>query len=545
MEAIGSLIGGIGTFFVGLHLLGSGLKQMAGRRFRQHFARWIGTPFRAGVLGFAAGFLVQSMSALSFIIGSLVGAGMLPVRRGMLVMFWGNAGVGIMIILAVLNIKVAVLFILGLAGLSFAFKTPRRMEVLSQALFGGAMLFYGLIMLRAGAEPLAKMPWFEAVLASSHSSFILAFLAGALLTALCQSSTAVSILAIALTQVGLFTMEQAMMIIYGTNVGSGAVSWLLAATLRGTPKQLVMSQVFFNFIAGVVFVILFYLEVLAGLPLVRALVQSLGLPLEQQVAIVYVIFNWGGAIALTLLLPPFAGGLERVWPATQEEEWSRTVFLHDDFGGAPELDLGLLTREQTRLVRRLPQYSAILLDHAQNEGDVLSALHTSFQTVSKEIIVEASALIRQPLSQESVELLMTLQNKQKQLDDLELLLHQFIQICREWTGDLRMTFQDTFIQSLDFLLHTVCEAEVSSDDADIENLIRLTQDKGEVLQSIRAAHLRVEADTTQQDRTTFVELTGLFERIVWTLGRIAKLQSIQKPLDRPEGDAGKEDFRCA
>jgi len=534
MEAIGNLIGGIGIFFVGLHLLGSGLKQMAGRRFRLHFARWVGTSFRAGLLGFAAGFLSQSMSALSFITGSLVGAGILPVRRGMLVIFWANAGVGIMIILAVLNIKVAVLFLLGLAGLSFAFKKPRRMEVVSQTLFGGAMLFYGLIMLRAGAEPLAGMPWFTAVLSSSHSSYILAFLAGALLTALSQSSTAVSILAIALTQVGLFTMEQTMMIIYGTNVGSGVASWLLAATLRGTPKQLIMSQVFFNFTAGVVFVFLFYLEILAGLPLVHALVRSLGLPLEQQAAAVYLVFNWGGAVVLSFLLTPFAGGIERIWPATREEEWSRTVFLRDDFGGAPELHLGLLAREQARLVCRLPQYSATLLDPVQDDqGKVLNALHASFLSVSKEIGSEAAELVRQPLSGEGMELLMLLRNKQNQMEALEALLHQFAQICREWTGDLRTVFQNTFLQSLDFLLHTLCDADVSGDDADTALLIRMTRDKGEVFQSIRAAHLHVEADIAQHDRTTFLVLTGLFERIVWTMGRIARLQNAQKPLDRP------------
>ena len=531
MEAIGNLIGGIGVFFVGLHLLSSGLKQMAGRRFRLHFAKWVGTAFRAGGVGLAAGFFSQSMSALSFIVGSLVGAGILPVRRAMLVIFWANAGIGIMIILAVLNIKLAVLFILGVAGLSFAFKRPRRMEVFSQALFGAALLFYGLIMLRAGAEPLADTAWFKTVLASSQSSYFLAFWAGALLTALCQSSTAVSILAITLTQIGLFSMPQTMMIIYGTNVGSGVISWLLSTTLRGTPKQLIMAQVFFNFIAGLVFVFLFYLEILAGLPLVHALVRSLRLPLEQQAALVYLVFNWGGAVALSLLLTPFIRVIERLWPVTQEEEWSRTIFLRDDLGNVPELHIGLLAREQARLMSRLPQYSATALKQGQDAQDqVLSALHASFPVISREIDAHSAELIRQPLSREGVELLMVLQNKQKQMEALEVLVHQVILSCREWTGDLRTVFQNTFLQSLDFLLHMVSEAEASGDAEEAEQLIRLTQDKSDVFQSIRAAHLRGNATMSDQDRTTLLELTGLFERIVWTLGRIARLQSAQKAL---------------
>lgn len=531
MEGIGNLIGGIGVFFVGLHLLSTALKQMAGRRFRLHFAKWVGTSGRAGLVGLTAGFLSQSMSALSFIVGSLAGAGMIPVRRGMLVIFWANAGIGIMILLAVLDIKTVVLLLLGLAGISFAFKRPRGLEARSQALFGGAMLFYGLIMLRAGAEPLAQTPWFESVLLAGHSSFLLAFLAGALLTALCQSSTAVSILAIAMTQVGLFSMEQTMMIIYGTNVGSGAISWLLATTIRGTPKQLIMSQVLFNFIAGLVFVTLFYLEFLAGVPLVQALVNSLGLPLEQQAALVYLLFNWGGAVVLSLVLTPFARGIEHFWPATKEEEWSRTRFLRDELTDAPELHLELLAREQARLICRLPQYSAILLDQIRDDrGKVLEALHASFLAVSKEIDAQSSELLGRPLSQNGLELLLVLQNKQNQLEAFESLLFQFSLSCREWTGNLRTTFQGTFLQGLDFLLHTACEAEISDDETDVQQLVRLTQDKGDVFQSIRNAYLSGEQCMDIQDRTAFLELTSLYERMVWTLGRLAALQSAQKRL---------------
>lgn len=538
MEAIGYLIGGVGLFFVGLHLLSSGLRQITGRRFRLRFAKWLGTSVKAGVVGFAAGFLSQSMSALSFIVGSLVGAGIIPARRGMLIIFWANAGIGIMILLAVLDIKILVLFLMGLAGVSFAFKRPKHMEKMAQALFGAALLFYGLIMLRTGAEPLAAMPWFGDVLIRGQSSYLLSFLAGALLTALCQSSTAVSILAIALTQVGLFSMEQTMMIIYGTNVGSSAISWLLSTTIRGTAKQLIMSQVFFNFAAALVFVPLFYLEVLAGVPLVQALVQSLQLPMEQQAALVYLLFNWGGALALSLLLTPFYNSIVRGWPATAEEKWSKTAFLCDDIADAPELALPLLGREQARLVCMMVRYSEVLQGQIKDDrGKVVEALHSSFQTVSREIDSQAAEVIKHPLSRDGLELLMTIQNKQKQMSALDDLLHQFTVACRDLSRPLRETFDRTFLQGLDFLLQTACEAELSADVSDPEHLVHLTQDKGEVFQAIRKSYLHSESSMRLDDRNAFLDLTSLFERIVWTLGRIAKLQHTQKLLEQ-SNDAG-------
>ncbi len=538
MEALGYLLGGVGLFFVGLHLLSSGLRQMTGRRFRLRFAKWLGTGPKAGAVGFVAGFLSQSMSALSFIVGSLVGAGMVPARRGMLVIFWANAGMGIMILLAVLDIKIVVLFLLGLAGVSFAFKRPRHMENLAQALFGGALLFYGLIMLRTGAEPLAAMPWFEDVLVRGQSSYLLSFLVGALLTALCQSSTAVSILAITLTQVGLFSMEQTMMIIYGTNVGSSAVSWLLSSTIRGTSKQLIMSQVFFNFAAALVFVPLFYLEVLAGVPLVQALIQSLRLPMEQQAALVYLLFNWGGAVVLSLLLTPFYNAIVRGWPATTEEKWSRTAFLRDDIADVPELALPLLGREQARLMCMMVRYSEVLQGQIKDDrGKVVEALHSSFQTVSREIESQAAEIIKHPLSRDGLELLMTIQNKQKQMSTLDDLLHQFTLACRNLSRPLREVFENTFLQSLDFLLQTACEAESSTDASDPEHLVRLTQDKSDVFQTIRKSYLHSESSMGLEDRNAFLDLTSMFERIVWTLGRIAKLQHAQKLLEQ-SNDAG-------
>lgn len=531
MEALGYIIAGIGVFFVGLKLLSSALKSLAGRRFRQNFARWIGSDLKAGTVGFISGFLSQSMSALSFIIGSLVGAGMIPVKRGILVIFWANAGVGIMIILAVLNIKIAVLFVLGLSGLSFAFNKPQGTDKLSQALFGGAMLFFGLIMLRTGAEPLAAMPWFETFLTSTQTSYMLSFIAGAILTSICQSSSAISILAISLTQVGILSMEQTVMIIYGSNVGSGVISWILSSGIKGTPRQLVMSQVLFNILTAMIFVPLFYLEVLGDIPLVLALMQGLKLPLEQQAALIYLFFNWGGAVVLSLVLNSFYKSLSRFWPATAEEKWSRPKYLSDDSPDTPEIAITLLSKEQENLMQHLRAYPQLLIQQSDQKEGTAHSLHSSYASISREVSSQAGETVRQHLSHNTMEFLLIIQNKQKQMDNLEELLHYFALTCIKLKRPLHEKFPQAFLQSLDFLLHTAGETETSSDVEDANNLIQLTRDKGQVFKSIRSAYLRGENDLELNERNTFLELTSIFERIVWTLGRIARFQHAQKKLD--------------
>src|SRR6056297_726564 len=105
LEDIGFIVCGIGLFFVGLNWLTNTLKQVAGRKFRLIFAKWTGTLPKAGVIGFVSGFVFQSMSALSFIMASLVGSGLIKTRNATMAIVWGNAGIGIMVLIAVLDIK--------------------------------------------------------------------------------------------------------------------------------------------------------------------------------------------------------------------------------------------------------------------------------------------------------------------------------------------------------------------------------------------------------------------------------------------------------
>ena len=163
-------------------------------------------------------------------------------------------------------------------------------------------------------------------------------------------------------------------------------------------------------------------------------------------------------------------------------------------------------------------------------GVFFVGLHLLSTALKRRSTPKAASWSAAPLSHNGLELLLILQNKQKQLEAFEDLLLQFSLSCREWTGNLRSTFQGTFLQGLDFLLHTACEAENSDEATDAEQLVKLTQDKGDVFQSIRNAYLSGEKTMDTQDRTAFLELTSLYERMIWTLGRIATLQLAQKRL---------------
>ncbi|MFH1740822.1 MAG: Na/Pi symporter [bacterium] len=523
-EHVGYLIGGIGVFFVGMQMLTAGLKQITGRRLQMLLAKWTGNGFRGGLIGCVAGAVTQSMSGLSFIIASLVSVGMMNVRQALPVICWANAGVGILVLLAFMDIRVVILFILGIAGICYAFEKPVRFRYVSQALLGMGLLFFGLYMIRQGATPLAEMGWFKSLLVQGRESYLLGFVAAALLTGISQSSSAVAILAIAMTHSGLFTVEKTIMIIYGSNVGSSISTWFLASALRGTPRQLVMAQVLFNAVVLVILMPLFYLELYAGIPLVKALVFQISDVFERQMALVYIIFNLTGAIALSFAYGPYARMLEYFWPPTPEEEWSKVKYLSDQALKDPDSALALLDKEQTRFFGQLPKYiEELRVPEKAEKAAALSSLNSALATVSGEIDAFISELLLNcGHAYETYERVLGVKKRQDliaALNGVVFDLSTALEHCPESAGGTQ--FKNVFLESMDTILLIACEAFESSDQDDIGIFIKLTSDRGDMMQNMRRNYLSREENLSPDERMTFLEVTSLFERAVWILARIA------------------------
>ena len=119
---LGTLIAGLGLFFTGLQLVSANLMQLTSRRFRLLVSKWADNGWLVGLWGAVSGAITQSMSALTFIVVSLISSGMMSVRNALPILLWANSGVSILVILAVLRIELLILFLLGVSGLCFAFE---------------------------------------------------------------------------------------------------------------------------------------------------------------------------------------------------------------------------------------------------------------------------------------------------------------------------------------------------------------------------------------------------------------------------------------
>ncbi len=519
--AIGKILAGLGLFFFGAGVLTTALQDLSGRKLRRMLSLRAQNPWYSGVTGFIMGALFQSMSGLSLLMSGMVASGLLQVRNALTVILWGNAGIGMLVFVAFLKVDLVTLYVLGVCGVALIFSGLERYRKQLRLLFGLALLLFGLQMLQAGAAPFAQQPWFGELMAGAADSYLLALLIGALLTMICQSSTAITILAITMTTSGVLNINQTIMIIYGANAGSSLLTWVLSSHLRGSPKQLVMGQVVFNLFAVVVLLPLFYLEVYAGMPLVKALATSFAAKLEFQLTLVYLLLNYSAAILLSLGLSLLVSLLQRYWPARPQEEWTRLVhLLHVEPGNGAELP-ELIRNEQHRLLEHFSPYLGHL--HRPQGPTIKLELverHQSFALLRGEIEYFVEECLEQPLSAESSEAILHLKTEIELLGQLEEQLYELVERLPEL--ERHSSLYATFAESLDLLVG-LCEDLLRAADHDkVQTLLELTLDRGGIMKGLRQARRDSARMTTSDSQAVLLRVTQLFERIVWNIHQLAR-----------------------
>lgn len=522
MEILGKMVAGVGIFLAGLYFLNTALKQLTSRRTRILLAKYTKNTLQGGAIGAVLGAVVQSSAAISFIVAGLLSAGMMTLSQAIPVILWCNPGTTLIVVLAFLNINLVVLFVLGLAGVGVAFEKPARFPALSLAFFGIGLLFLGLNMIQTAATPFAEMKWFQNLLLQGQSSFWMSFLVGSLLTILSQSAVAIMILTITFCQSGVLPLDQTIMMIYGANFGASILTWFLSANIKGTPKQIIITQMFVDIFGSIIMVTLFYIEIYAGIPLIKAAIASMSSQVDQQMSYVCVLFNIISALFLTIVKKPLTLFLEWFCPPTQEEEWSKTQYLCDQFLDTSETALEMAVKEQTRLFSRIPLY---MEEARKMDTGLLASFHKSFQSVSQEIDNYLSEILQTCHDHATSERTLTFKNQQGLIEELDQTLFDFTSKLISWkTDETAEHYKVSFLEGLDFLLLTACD---TFDDPNAENshlLFLLTGDRNELVQKMRNQFLASNQALSPDDRMTFLQVTSLYERAIWILGRIALLQ---------------------
>lgn len=529
IELCALIIGGIGIFLVGIHFAGEHLQHMAGGRFETWVGRLSSNRFGVIVLGGGLGFLTQSGKAAAFILADLVQVKQLTTRQAGLVVFWGNVGCSLIVFASMLSLKVFALIVLGITALGLTFHLPKRLVQTYGALFGMAMIMYGLYLVKDGAAGVASGGWVPDFIEALRGTYLLSFAAGLILTLMIQSNLAVMMIAIALASSQLLSLQETAIVMYGAQAGTGILTYIFSLHAKGRARQVVASQIAFDLVATIAFVGLFVIEIGLGVPLLLAAIKAGFNQLSTQVVVLAIAFQTLSALLLVALRQVIFPKIEALFPPSVTESLSEPEYLHTKAADTPELGVLLIEKEQRRLLQRLPLY----LDYARSESDRSQMTapveyHAAFGKISELIQHTLSSISRHNLNQTLAEALISATKIQEQLASLEGYIFQISEQvlgyqCENVDQDRAADLGRNMLESVDFLVLSAIDALDSGDEADINMLASMTQDRSEMMANLRKAYFQAEHELSNDARNFVLDITMLLENVVKTLSRYGQV----------------------
>lgn len=315
--------------------MGNGLEKMSGGKLERILESLTSNPLKAVLLGAGVTAVIQSSSATTVMVVGFVNSGIMKFSQAIGIIMGANIGTTItswMLSLTTLDAGGSFLLklmkpssfapILALIGilLYMSAKTDKK-KVVGEILLGFAILMSGMETMSDAVKPLQDVPEFTSIL-TMFDNPILGILAGAVLTAVIQSSSASVGILQALSVTGAFTYGSVVPIILGQNIGTCITAIISSLGANKDGKRTACVHLSFNIIGSVLFLIVFYLgNAIFKFPFMNEAVDA------ANIALIHTIFN----VFATVALFPFVKGLEKlaylIIPITQEEkEMKEDVF---------------------------------------------------------------------------------------------------------------------------------------------------------------------------------------------------------------------------
>jgi phosphate:Na+ symporter len=525
VDIVGQMVLGLGLFFIGMHLVGDNLRHLSSCSFRTLVARLTDNRVRGTLLGSVFGALMQSATAVTFILVNMVGSGLIVCRQALPIIAWANVGLTLLAFVAGLSIRTEVLYLVGISGLAMAFLRRPTAQLVSGIAVGISLLLFGLETISAGARPLHDLVWFQTLLHETVHSPLIGFAVGLLLAMLVQSNTAATLIVIALAHAGAMDLAQATMIIYGTNLGTIVIRVVLAAGLHGSAMQLVRFEDFFCLVSGALMMTLFYAEKGWNLPLVGALVERLSPELSLQLAVVFFLSNLLPAILLWPFLGAVERGLCRLWPPGKAEEDSVPKFLRPQAHVDPATALDLVLREEARLLRHAGGHFECLRQHPVARRMSSEDIHQAFASLSQRVAEFNAALARNPDARTSAERLNLVQQELALIGELEETARELARTLSS-KDDVLGGCVGSVIERLAETWDLAVRAADSLREDGITKLRQMTRKRGPLSEGVRAQCSIPASQSAQINLAELLDLSGTVERLAWMLHHLAKLLAV-------------------
>ena len=326
-----TLIGGLALFLYGMQVMGDGLAKVSGGKLEQILENLTSSKWKAVLLGMCVTAVIQSSSATTVMVVGFVNSGIMKLTQVVGIIMGANIGTTITSwILSLAGLQSSNFFISLLKPASFSpilamigiillsSKNSRKKDV-GSILLGFAVLMFGMETMSGAVKPLADVPEFTGLLLK-FSNPVAGIVAGAVLTAIIQSSSASVGILQALCLTGAVPYSAAFPIIMGQNIGTCVTALLSAIGANKNAKRAAMIHLYFNLIGTVVFMSVFYL---INTAVHFSFMAQMATP--ATIAITHSIFN----ITATVVWYPFSNLLVKLACLTIRDTEEKPVSTDD------------------------------------------------------------------------------------------------------------------------------------------------------------------------------------------------------------------------
>lgn len=259
--AVLSLIAGIGVFLIACTMMSSNLESVSSNKLKKLFAKTSKSKLMGVGIGTVATAAIQSSGATSVMVIGFVNAGIMTLMQAATVIYGANIGTTITGQITALGmfentISTGVIFatFAGIGAFIMAFAKKDVVKKIGGILAGFGMLFVGLDMMSASMKAFAELESVKNFLALIKNPILLVLI-GAVFTAIIQSSSVMTSVAITMVFTGLISLDQGIYLTMGSNIGSCVVAIIAGITSGANAKRTALIHLLFNVTGVIIFML--------------------------------------------------------------------------------------------------------------------------------------------------------------------------------------------------------------------------------------------------------------------------------------------------
>ena len=332
------VMSGLGLFLFGINSVGEELKNIAGTRMKNIIDRYTTNPLKGILVGIVVTALMQSSSATTALVISLVRSGLMTLGQAIGISMGSNIGTTVTAILIGFNISKIAPYAIVIGAFMELFAQRQKTRNISRILIAFGALFFGLELMGSGLKVLADMPIFTQFATDLSSNTIYALFFGVVMTMIIQSSSATIGILQTLYGQNVLSLSASLPILFGANIGTTITAVLSSIGGTKESKKTAVAHITFNLFGSLLFLLI--------LPIFTRFVQAgsafLGLNKMMEIAFAHFTFN----IVTTVILFPFIGQIVKfvnlIVKGEDENEYVvETIFEKTIIQESPVMALGV------------------------------------------------------------------------------------------------------------------------------------------------------------------------------------------------------------